>query len=488
MCGLAPAAARPAADQAPAVAPARPLPHFHPQVVAGLALLALSTRTFHKRASERSDARQQLRAAQEGRAARASSNGAAGHDWAVRRGAAGSAGSNVLGSGTAEHLGSGSREEGTRWLQEEPGQGQALPHRSQGAATTLASPHEQVLVRASERGQAASADSNGQHATQHAELQRYCEQHFGLDWLRRWGATARQVCSASRQLSLGNAAHAAGASGVSGSELGSGGSGGGGAWRAPSSVTCRSMNDTHMPAGSAPHVLCDVTNLRLDPSKLVGTRSRTLVACLQPAWPGGCPSRAAGRCAPLRNQTRCQPDTVRGPPFVPSCSCAAAAAPPNPPTPWRSIARAAPCTAPATCAPPPPTTATPPGPSPWTAPGRGSAWTPSARTTSRRVGGGGVWAAALPAGKRAQPAGPLARRRAGSVRRGSPACPCLRAVPGALAVGRSTTSCPPGRLAPTAPLWPGIGSCPAAGHFWQLPVPARAGCSERRRAGAAGCC
>jgi protein O-GlcNAc transferase len=80
-----------------------------------------------------------------------------------------------------------------------------------------------------------------------ATLQQFCEEHFGLEWLRRWGATAQQVCSAVQQLRVDSMGKSGG-------------------W---SRVTCRSMNDSHMPAASAPHVLCDATNLRLDPSKLV---------------------------------------------------------------------------------------------------------------------------------------------------------------------------------------------------------------------------
>lgn len=248
--------------------------------MAGLALLMLSTRTFHKRAAERSDALQQLRAAKEDSAERGTIGATVGLNTAGRRGgAASTASSSSLSSGLAAHRGAGSREEEPRQLQEEPrqlqqepGQGQARLPQRQGQAATLASTHEQALPGATLHEQAPGAGGAVQHAAQQAELQRYCEQHFGLDWLRRWGATARQVCAASRQLSLGEPAGTLGASSGSG-DRGSGS----GAWRAPSTVTCRSMNDSHMPAGSAPHVLCDVTNLLLDPAKLVGSGTRALL-------------------------------------------------------------------------------------------------------------------------------------------------------------------------------------------------------------------
>ncbi|KAL4448126.1 hypothetical protein ABPG75_005345 [Micractinium tetrahymenae] len=240
-------------------------------VVAGLALLVLSTRTFHKRAAERSDALQQLRAAQESRATQDGSGTPVGLNLARRRSGAASASSSSRVSSTAAKVDHGSREQEPRQLHEEQAQ-------EQGKVAALSEFHAQATVDASRNEQAATAGSAGQQAAtvgsarQQAakqELQRYCEEHFGLDWLRRWGATARQVCSASRQLSLGEAAGSATGAGAHNEGGMSGGSGAGsGVWRAPSAVTCRSMNDTHMPAGSAPHVLCDATNLRLDPSKL----------------------------------------------------------------------------------------------------------------------------------------------------------------------------------------------------------------------------
>lgn len=75
-----------------------------------------------------------------------------------------------------------------------------------------------------------------------------------MEWVRRWGAAARQVCAATRQLAADTDAALGGGSGSA------------------SSVTCRRISDTHLPPKSAPHVLCDVTNLRLDPSKLVRRR------------------------------------------------------------------------------------------------------------------------------------------------------------------------------------------------------------------------
>lgn len=445
------------------------------QVVAGLALLALSTHTFHKRAAERSDARQQLRVAKEARAAQGGSSTTAGLLLAGRRGgAASTVGTNTLNSGTEGHHGADSGEEEPRQLQEEAELGQALPHRLQGEVAALVTAHEQITVGASAHERAAGVGSASQQAAQQAELQRYCEQHFGLDWLRRWGATARQVCSASRQLSLSKPAGTVEAVGDSGSGLGSGGSGGSssGAGRAPSAVTCRSVNDTHMPAGSAPHVLCDATNLLLDPSKLVGTpaprpcRCRWGWAGLEvPGWLGG---RMPTSVSVLVEA--CHVSCTRSL----RCRCC---------PPPRSAARAAPRTAPATCAPPPPTTATTAAPLPWTAPGRGSAWMPSARTTSRQAGG---------------PAGVSA---------------CAPWLPGAMAARCWASACLPGLaslLMPAAlpaPVLPaaccqlGAPCCQhshprhqhftlhrlptrrlPAGHIWQLPVPARAGSS---RSGAA---
>ena len=87
-------------------------------------------------------------------------------------------------------------------------------------------------------------------------LLEHCDQHFGLGWLQRWGATARQVCTAPQQ--LGGAQAIGGGGGLLNSLL-----------PPPSAMTCRSMNDTHMPASSAPHLLCNATNLLLDPGKLV---------------------------------------------------------------------------------------------------------------------------------------------------------------------------------------------------------------------------
>ena len=113
------------------------------------------------------------------------------------------------------------------------------------------------------RGGLIEVGGGGSGSLQPSELGRYCEEHFGLEWVRRWGATARQVCSATQQL--------AGVGGLEGS-----------------TVTCRSINDTHMPAASAPHVLCDATNLRFNASKMVrsvcAAQAAAVVGCQAAAW------------------------------------------------------------------------------------------------------------------------------------------------------------------------------------------------------------
>lgn len=84
----------------------------------------------------------------------------------------------------------------------------------------------------------------------------FCEAHFGLEWVRAWNRTARAVCAPSA--SSAAAAHAAG-----------GDSGG----RPPSTITCRSPDpDEHLPAASAPHLLCDVTNMWMDPGRMSRAR------------------------------------------------------------------------------------------------------------------------------------------------------------------------------------------------------------------------
>lgn len=127
--------------------------------------------------------------------------------------------------------------------------------------------HDDALqqLRAAKQAQHGYGDSVS------ATLQQFCEEHFGMEWLRRWGSAAQQVCSATQKL------HAA--------SIGTDGS-----W---SRVTCRSMNDSHMPAASAPHVLCDATNLRLDPSKLVRRPASRLMSLHISAW------AADGRPNPL---------------------------------------------------------------------------------------------------------------------------------------------------------------------------------------------
>ena len=188
-------------------------------MIGGLLLLAISYRVFHRKAAERIDALQQLRAAKQGGAAAAAAAAGSGGSLGGRRSGAG------LGSAVAEGAGHGSTVD----EQHQP----AVPSTLSGGAANL------------------------QGGSQ-SELQRYCEENFGLEWVRRWGAAAQQVCSASRQLLLD------GAGSGKGSSSGSGIAGG-----SPSAVTCRSITDPHMPAASAPHVLCDATNLRLDPAKLV---------------------------------------------------------------------------------------------------------------------------------------------------------------------------------------------------------------------------
>lgn len=191
---------------------------------AGLLLLGLSFRSFHRRAADRSVARQQYRAG---------------------RRAAG--GSTAAAAQLADVHGSG-------------GDAAALLealHQDDDAA--VAAEGLQLVTNGGTAAQLAAGHS-GLHASAHAranreseaELLAHCERHFGLEWLRRWGAAAQQVCTATRALT--------GSAGGDGAAAGGAGA---------STITCRSVNDTHMPAASAPHVLCDATNLRLDPSKLV---------------------------------------------------------------------------------------------------------------------------------------------------------------------------------------------------------------------------
>ena len=278
-------------------------------MIGGLLLLGISYRAFHKKSAERIDALQQLRAAKQGRTAAAAAAGGSGGFLGGRRSGVG------LGSAAAEGVG-------------------------QGGAVNEERRHV-MPSNLSEEG-AANQQGGGQ-----SELQRYCEEHFGLEWVRRWGAAARQVCSASQQLLLDGAA-------------GSAGSG------SPSAVTCRSMTDPHMPAASAPHVLCDATNLRLDPAKLVSPRvGRRL-------------NEQSGRAnTTVQAEQHCSAFDSSLLRVLVSCVR------PRPPRLLCSGARVARCTAPATSAAPRLTITTNGAPGPLTAPGQASACRHSAKTTSR---------------------------------------------------------------------------------------------------------
>lgn len=193
-----------------------------PQVCAGLLLLGLSFHTFHRRAADRSVARQQYRAG--------------------RRAAGGSTAASAQ---LADVHGSGGDAAAVL---------EALHQDDEEAA---AAGGLQLVTNGGTAAQLGAGDP-GLHASAHAranresqaELLAHCERHFGLEWMRRWGAAAQQVCTATRALTDSGGGDGAGGAGAS-------------------TITCRSINDTHMPAASAPHVLCDATNLRLDPSKLV---------------------------------------------------------------------------------------------------------------------------------------------------------------------------------------------------------------------------
>lgn len=198
------------------------MPTCTPQVLAGLLLLFLGYRAFHRRAAERSDALQQLRAAKAELAGGAggSTGGGSGLGDIGRRGG-------LIEIGALEQPG---------------GSGGAHLDTFQQAAA------------GDEGGSGAGLTGAAAAARPPPELLRFCEEHFGMEWVRRWGAAARQVCAATRQLAADTDAALGGGSGSA------------------SSVTCRRISDTHLPPKSAPHVLCDVTNLRLDPSKLVRRR------------------------------------------------------------------------------------------------------------------------------------------------------------------------------------------------------------------------
>ncbi len=197
------------------------------QVCAGLLLLFLGYRAFHRRAAERADALQQLRAAKAGLAGGAGgiTGGGSGLGGIGRRGGL------IEISGLERPGGSGGAHLDA--LQQADGAAQEDGLRAGSAGTDGGA----ALAAATGSGQAPP------------ELLRFCEEHFGLEWVRRWGAAAQQVCSATRQL-VADAGAAVGSSGAS-------------------TVTCRRISDTHLPPKSAPHVLCDATNLRLEPAKLV---------------------------------------------------------------------------------------------------------------------------------------------------------------------------------------------------------------------------
>ena len=195
------------------------------QVCAGLCLLGFSFHAFHRRAAERSGARQQYRAG--------------------RRAGGGAVATSQL----ADVHGSGGDAAAVL---------QALQQDSEAAAAggelvTNGGTAAQLAAADTRAFASAHARSNRESA---AEVLAHCERNFGLEWVRRWGAAAQQVCTATRALAGGGAGGDAAL--AAGGDLGA------------SAITCRSINDTHMPAASAPHVLCDAVNLRLDPSKLVG--------------------------------------------------------------------------------------------------------------------------------------------------------------------------------------------------------------------------
>ncbi|KAI7846398.1 hypothetical protein COHA_000109 [Chlorella ohadii] len=214
-------------------------------VCAGLLLLFLGYRAFHRRAAERADALQQLRAAKAGLAGGAGgiTGGGSGLGGIGRRGGL------IEISGLERPGGSGGAHLDA--LQQADGAAQEDGLRAGSAGTDGGA----ALAAATGSGQAPP------------ELLRFCEEHFGLEWVRRWGAAAQQVCSATRQLAA-DAGAAVGSSGAS-------------------TVTCRRISDTHLPPKSAPHVLCDATNLRLEPAKLRRARCpahRPGYLCLSPTY------------------------------------------------------------------------------------------------------------------------------------------------------------------------------------------------------------
>lgn len=201
------------------------------QVFAGLLLLFRGYRAFHRRAAERADALQQLRAAKAGLASGAGGiTGGGGLGGIGRRGGLIEInGLEEVGGSGGAHLDALQQDDG--WDADSSGTARDRDPSAAGAGA----------------GAAAAAGPPP------PELLRFCEEHFGLEWVRRWGAAAQQVCSAQRQL----AAEAGAAPGSSGA----------------STVTCRRISDSHLPPKSAPHVLCDAINLRLDPTKLVRVKT-----------------------------------------------------------------------------------------------------------------------------------------------------------------------------------------------------------------------
>ncbi|KAK2077117.1 hypothetical protein QBZ16_004751 [Prototheca wickerhamii] len=97
----------------------------------------------------------------------------------------------------------------------------------------------------------------------------YCQEHFGSIWLQRWNAVAELDCVP--PATPHGAGHA-------------------------SRVICRRRHDEHMPAASAPHSLCDLENVVIDPS-------------LAPRAP--CPRHRPGYMCTSRTYHRYDPGSFR---------------------------------------------------------------------------------------------------------------------------------------------------------------------------------
>ena len=254
-------------------APARLPPQ---QVLAGLALMLFSYSTFHHSAAQRAEGRQRLwdshrRAklmAHEAEAQVAARLQAGDGALAARKGAGPVPPTPVLlldmtASGTGAEGGraqqhkeqrEGQREERTA-ASDGGGAGAAVDvhaglaqlHRAeQQRARQVEVVVSQQKRAAEEELQQGGASGAGDRPPGPSEQQAFCDVHFGLRWLKDWNATRRELC-----LPWAPAAGAAKQAVRS------------------SSLACRAVVDAHMPAASAPHVLCDATNLLLDPSKLV---------------------------------------------------------------------------------------------------------------------------------------------------------------------------------------------------------------------------